>query len=117
MDSRKNQVFDPFKNALHWLIHDLVPVMPNARPKGLTIHLEEDGGIYQFASVVMQAFNAGIKSINVDTIPVEEFFGEDDKQQAERISAELLMIFIQHTILLMTIMAVKILWNWPGGWE
>jgi AAA15 family ATPase/GTPase len=89
MASRKNIVFDQFKKALQWFTHDLVPVMPNARPSGLTIHLEENPGFYQFASDVMQAFNTGIKSINVDTIPIEEFFGEDDKQQAERITADL----------------------------
>jgi hypothetical protein len=89
MASRKNKVFDQFKKALQWFTHDLIPVMPNARPSGLTIHLEENPGFYQFASDVMQAFNTGIKSINVDTIPIEEFFGEDDKQQAERITAEL----------------------------
>lgn len=89
MASRKNKVFDPFKKALQWFTSDLVPVMPNARPTGLTINLEEDAGFYKFASDVMQAFNTGIKSINVDTIPIEEFFGEDDKQQAERITAEL----------------------------
>lgn len=89
MASRKNKVFEPFKKALQWFTNDLVPVIPNARPSGLTIHLEEDSGFYKFASDVMQAFNTGIKSINVDTIPIEEFFGEDDKQQAERITAEL----------------------------
>ncbi|MCP9750876.1 ATP/GTP-binding protein [Ferruginibacter sp. HRS2-29] len=89
MASRKNKVFDPFKKALQWFTHDLVPVMPNARPSGLTIHLEEDAEFYKFASDVMQAFSTGIKSINVDTIPIEDFFGEDDKQQAERITAEL----------------------------
>ncbi len=89
MASRKNKVFDPFKKALQWFTHDLVPVMPDARPSGLTIHLEEDESFYKFASEVMQSFNTGIKSIKVDTIPIEEFFGEDDKQQAERITAEL----------------------------
>jgi AAA15 family ATPase/GTPase len=89
MASRKNKVFEPFKKALQWFTNDLVPVMPNARPSGLTILLEEDKGFYQFASQVMQAFNTGIKSINVDTIPIEDFFGQDDKQQAELISAEL----------------------------
>lgn len=89
MASRKNKVFDQFKKALQWFTHDLIPVMPNARPSGLTIHLEENPGFYQFASDVMQAFNTGIKSINIDTIPIEEFFGEADKQQAERITAEL----------------------------
>lgn len=89
MASRKNKVFDPFKKALQWLIHDLVPIMPNARPTGLTIHLEEDTGFSQFATDIMQAFNTGIKSIKVDTISIDDFFGEDDKQQAEKITAEL----------------------------
>jgi AAA15 family ATPase/GTPase len=89
MASRKNKVFDQFKKALQWFTHDLIPVMPNARHSDLTIHLEGNPGFYQFASDVMQALNTGIKSINVDTIPIEEFFGEDDKQQAERITAEL----------------------------
>lgn len=89
MATRKNKVFDLHKKALQWFTHDVVPVMPNARPTGLVIHLEEDTAFYKFASDMMQTFNTGIKSINVDTIPIEEFFGEDDKQQAERITAEL----------------------------
>lgn len=89
MASRKNKVFDPFKMALKWFTNDLVPIMPFARPTGLPLHLEEDIGFNKFASDVMQAFNTGIKSINVDTIPIEDFFGEDDKQQAERITSEL----------------------------
>lgn len=89
MGSRKNKAFDSMKKALQWFTHDLVLVMPNARPSGLTLHLEEDTDFYKFASDVMQAFNTGIKSINVETIPIEEFFGEDDKLQAERITADL----------------------------
>jgi AAA15 family ATPase/GTPase len=89
MASRKNEVFDPFKKALQWFTHDLIPIMPDARPSGLILHLEEDTGFYQFATNVMQAFNTGIKSIEVDTIPIEDFLGEDDKQQAEKITAEL----------------------------
>lgn len=89
MASRKNKVFDPLKEALLWFTQVLVPIMPGTRPKGLPIQLEEDANFYQFASDVMQAFNTGIKSINVNTIPIEDFFGEEDKQQAERITAEL----------------------------
>ena len=89
MGSRKNKAFDSMKKALQWFTHDLVLVMPNARPSGLTLHLEEDADFYKFASDVMQAFNTGIKSINVETIPIEEFFGEDDKLQGERIAADL----------------------------
>ncbi len=89
MASRKNKVFEPFKKALQWFTYDLVPIMPGSRPSGMSMHLEQDAGLYQFASQVMQSFNTGIKSINIETIPIDDFFGEDDKQQAERITAEL----------------------------
>ncbi len=89
MAGRKNKVFDPFKKALNWFDSDVIPVMPNGRPSKLAIHLEENEGFYQFATDVMQAFNTGIKSINVDTISIDEFFGEDNRQQAEKITAEL----------------------------
>jgi AAA15 family ATPase/GTPase len=89
MASRKNKVFDLFKKALHWFTNDLVTVMPNAQLSGLAMHLEEDPGFYEFSKDVMQAFNTGIKSINVDTISIEDFFGEDNHQQAEKITAEL----------------------------
>lgn len=89
MASRKNKVFDPFRKAGQWLTQDLVPVFPNARPTGLTLHLEEDAGFRQFATDIMQAFNTGIKSIIVKTIPIQQFFGEDNKQQAEKVTAEL----------------------------
>lgn len=89
MASRKNKVFDPFKKALEWFTTDLVPIMPFSRPSGLPLQLESDKEFYDFASEVMQSFNTGIKSIKVDTLPIEDFFGEEDKQQAERITAEL----------------------------
>lgn len=89
MASRKNKVFDPFKTALKWFSDDLITVMPHARPSGLPILLEGDTTFYGFANNVMQSFNTGIKSIEVETIPVEDFFGEDDKLQAEKISVEL----------------------------
>lgn len=89
MANRKNKVFDPFKKALEWFTTDLVPIMPLSRPSGLPLQLELDKEFYDFASLVMQSFNTGIKSIKVDTIPIEDFFGEEDKQQAERITAEL----------------------------
>lgn len=89
MGSRKNKVFDLFMRARHWLTQDMVPVFPTARPTGLTIHLEEDARFRQFATDIMRAFNTGVKRIEVRTIPIEQFFGEDDKQQAEKITAEL----------------------------
>jgi len=89
MASRKNKVFEPYTKALEWFTTDLVPIMPSSRPSGLPLQLEQDKAFYNFASEVMQSFNTGIKSIKVENIPIEDFFGEEDKQQAERITAEL----------------------------
>lgn len=89
MASRKNKVFEHFRKALEWFTNDLVPIMPFSRPSGLPLQLETDKAFYDFASEVMQSFNTGIKAIKVDTIPIEDFFGAEDKQQAERITAEL----------------------------
>jgi AAA15 family ATPase/GTPase len=89
MASRKNIVFDPFKKALDWFTNDLVPIMPFSRPSGLPLQLESDEEFYAFACEVMRSFNTGIKDIKVDTISIEDFFGKEDKQQAERITAEL----------------------------
>lgn len=89
MSSGRNKAFDPFRKALQWLTRDLVPVLPNARPTGLTIHLEEDINFKEFATNILQALDTGVKSIDVETMPIEVFFGEDDKQQAEKITAEL----------------------------
>lgn len=89
MSSRKNKVFDRFKSALEWFINDLVPIMPASRPTGLPLLLEKDQEFQKFANDTMKAFNTGIKGIKVNTIPVYDFFGADNKQQADRISAEL----------------------------
>jgi AAA15 family ATPase/GTPase len=89
MASRRNKVFDLYKKALEWLTRDLVPIMPFSKPSGLPLQLEQDKGFYQFAAEVMKSFQTGIQSLLVDTTPIEDFFGEDDKQQTERIKAEL----------------------------
>ena len=87
--NRQNPVFEPFKKAFDWFASDLVPIMPSTRYSGLTIQLELDKKFHEFASRVMRSFNTGIQSIKIETIPIEDFFGEDDKQKAEKITSEL----------------------------
>jgi AAA15 family ATPase/GTPase len=89
MAGRKNKVFQPYIKALQWFISDLVPIMPHSKPSGLTLQLERNPSFASFASEVMQAFNTGIREIKVDNIPIEQFFGEDDKLEAERITSQL----------------------------
>ncbi len=89
MRNRQNAVFEQYKKAFDWFSKDLVTILPTTKPGGLALRLEQDSRFYEFASEIMQTFNTGIQSIRVETIPIEDFFGEDDKEEAARITAEL----------------------------
>ena len=89
MRNRQNPVFEPFKKAFEWFESDLIPIMPSTRYSGLVLQLELDSKFFEFASQVMQSFNTGIQSIKIETIPIEDFFGEDDKLKTEKITSEL----------------------------
>lgn len=90
MASRKNKVFAPFKQALGWFTNDLVVLLPGYIPNGLPLMIEQHEHLYCFSSHVMKTFNTGINKIRVETIPIQKFFGEDDRSQAERITSELI---------------------------
>jgi len=89
MKNRQNKVFDPFKSALDWFEKGLELISPHSRPGGMVLRLEKDKNFHEFARDIMRSFNTGIQDIHVDTIPIEDYFGEDNKQDAERITADL----------------------------
>lgn len=89
MKNRENKVFDPFKSALEWFDKDLELIFPHSRFGGLVLRLDMDKSLHAFAIEIMKSFNTGIQDIHIDTIPIEDFFGEKDKEEAERITADL----------------------------
>ncbi len=89
MRNRQNKVFELFKNALDWFEKGLELISPTSRPSGMVLQLEKNKAFHDFAIDIMQSFNTGVIGIHIDTIPIEEFFGEDNKQEAERITADL----------------------------
>jgi AAA15 family ATPase/GTPase len=89
MRNRQNKVFDTFKKALEWFQTGVELILPNSKPEGMVLQLEENKAFHEFAIEIMQSFNTGILDIHVDTIPIEEYFGEDNRQDAERMTAAL----------------------------
>jgi AAA15 family ATPase/GTPase len=89
MKNRKNKVFDPFKIALDWFEKGLELILPYSKPGGMALKLEREKEFHEFAIDIMKSFNTGIQDIHVETIPIDDFFGEDNKQEAERITADL----------------------------
>lgn len=89
MKNRNNKVFEPYKNALEWFERGLELILPFSKPSGMVVRLEKDEAFHRFAVDIMRSFNTGIHDIHIQTIPIDEFFGEDNKQEAERIIADL----------------------------
>lgn len=89
MRNRQNKVFDSFKKALEWFEQGVELILPYSKPEGMVLQLEEDKAFHEFAIEIMRSFNTGIIDIHIDTIPIEEFFGEDNRQEAERMIAAL----------------------------
>lgn len=89
MKNRKNKVFDPFKTALDWFDKGLDLISPTSTPNGMALKLENDKQFHAFAIDIMKSFNTGIQNIHVENMPIEEYFGEDNKQEAERVTTSL----------------------------
>jgi AAA15 family ATPase/GTPase len=87
--SRQNPVFAPYTMAFDWFASDLITIDPSTRPGGLALHLEKDENFKVFASEIMHSFKTGVKEIRVDTLPIEEFFGQDNKTEMERMVSDL----------------------------
>lgn len=89
MKHRQNKVFEIYKTALEWFERDLFLIHPQSRPTGMALRLQDDFQFREFAKNTMKSFGTGIADIQVETRPIEEFFGEDDKNEYARIIAEL----------------------------
>ena len=51
--------------------------------------LEGNKLFYDFAVTVMRSFNTGVVDIKVETMPAEDYFGEDDRHRVDILTAEL----------------------------
>jgi AAA15 family ATPase/GTPase len=89
MKHRQNAVFELFKMALDWFENDLQIVLPMTKPGSLALHMERDEMLKAFSEACMGTFQTGVQGIEVFTLPIEEFLGPDNKNDAERIAAEL----------------------------
>lgn len=89
MKNSQNKIFESFRSAFKWFEKGLELISPNSRPGGMVFQLETNKFFHEFAVDIMRSFNTGVIDIHIDTIPIEDFFGEDNKQEAERITADL----------------------------
>ena len=88
--NRNSLVFKPIVNALNWFIYYLNIISPNTKPRAQAIRFERNTEFANFAHEAIRAFNTGIKEVIVETIPVEEYYGKDNADEAAKASSDLL---------------------------
>lgn len=89
MKNRQHKAFAIFRKAIEWFEKDLYLILPHYRSRGLFSLLENNKLFIQFAKDTMRSFNTGITDIQVEKIPIEDFFGKDNAAEAEKITAKL----------------------------
>jgi uncharacterized protein len=88
MKNRQSTVFNSFKIAAEWFEKDLVILLPDSK-SSTTGLLFSSKIIFDFAVETMRSFNTGIDNIKVETIPAEEYFGQDDKHLIDVFTSQL----------------------------
>jgi uncharacterized protein len=90
MRNRTNSSFFLYKQVFEWFEKDLIIIRPDYKTNGLAFRIEKDDKFRAFANEMMQSFQTGVKSLEIETVPLEKYFGEDNKDDNDRVSAELL---------------------------
>lgn len=88
LQNRQSPLFEIYKKAFDWLNRDLTIIAPATRHMALALLLEKDEQFFSFATNIMRSFNTGIKELKIETLPVEDFFGQDDREKVARIIAD-----------------------------
>ena len=73
------------KRAFEWFESKLVIITPEVRSGGLAHKLDIDEEFHRYAEQIMCTFSVGIKKLLTVKKPIEEFFGDDNKADMERI--------------------------------
>jgi uncharacterized protein len=85
LKDRKSEVFKEAKRAFWWFDKTLIPMFPESAPVGLTLHLQTNLNFLNYAIESVKAFDSGISDIKVRDLSIDKFFGEDDKEEAEKV--------------------------------
>ncbi len=73
------------KRAFEWFESKLVIIMPNMRSGGLAHRLDIDEAFHRYAEDIVCTFSVGIKKLHTVKKPIEEFFGDDNKADMEKL--------------------------------
>jgi len=76
--------------AMDWFEKKLQILIPESKPLGLAQRIDSQSEFRNYAQNILCSFNVGIKSVLVKKTPIEDFFGEESKEERAKIQTDLM---------------------------
>jgi AAA15 family ATPase/GTPase len=89
MRDRESPLFKVFRQVVDWFENDLQIILPRTKPGSLALLLDRNPALKAFSETCMGTFETGVSGIEIDTIPIDEYLGPDDKDIVDRLTADL----------------------------
>ncbi|NLR78015.1 AAA family ATPase [Chitinophaga eiseniae] len=81
----KDKKYKEISEAFQWFETNLLIIFPNTKYAGLVEHFTKDHEFKEFTNSTMHGFHTGIHEIDIQTIDFDQFFGEDNLSEKERV--------------------------------
>lgn len=86
--SKVYEKYEDLENAHDWFEHYLRIIHPRAKPQYLAAKFTVSSDFRKFTNDLLSNFDTGVHSLGIKTIPVDIFFGEDDRELKEQMIEE-----------------------------
>jgi len=81
----KDKKFKEINQAYKWIEKGLMVILPGMQYAGLTYSFIDDEDFKSFTNKMISRFDTGIKELDIQTLDFDQYFGEDNKNERERI--------------------------------
>ena len=88
LSNRDNKFLKDVKKAYEWFSETLQIITPDSKPRALAHKIDTDIEFKNYAEDLMRSFNIGIKSLGTEKKSIQEFFGEDNENELDRLTKE-----------------------------
>lgn len=81
----KDKKFKEINRAYKWIEKGLIVILPGMQYAGLTYSFIDDEDFKSFTNGLISKFDTGIKELDIQTLDFDQYFGEDNKNEKDRI--------------------------------
>lgn len=81
----KDKKFKEINRAYKWIEKGLIVILPGMQYASLTYSFIDDEDFKIFTNRLISKFDTGIKELDIQTLDFDQYFGEDNKNEKDRI--------------------------------